>query len=125
MELRTYALFLDYRHNEGFKCDRIDWKVGIWPKGKSCMYFERELVFEQKKYKVAIDVYFYDQQAERNCENSYAFDLFIRTKHPDSLSKEEELAFAEEDSYFQALSVSFYILLGLQSKPYRYRYSRL
>ena len=97
MELRTYALFLDYRHNEGFKCDRIDWKVGIWPKGKSCMYFERELVFEQKKYKVAIDVYFYDQQAERNCENSYAFDLFIRTKHPDSLSKEEELAFAEED----------------------------
>lgn len=97
MELRTYALFLDYRYNDDFKCDRTDWKVGIWPKGRSCTYFEREFVFEQKKYKVAIDVYFYDKQAERKCEDSYAFDLFIRSKHPDALSKEEELAFAEED----------------------------
>lgn len=97
MELRTYSLFLDYCHNNDFKCDYTDWKVGIWPKGRSCMYFEREYTLEQKKYKVAIDVYFFDQQEQRRCEDNYAFDLFVRSKHPDALSEEEGLAFAEED----------------------------
>ena len=97
MELRTYALFLDYSHNDNFKCDCTDWKVGIWPKGRSCMYFERDCTFEQKKYKVAIDVYFFDQQVQRKCEDNYAFDLFIRSQHPDALSEEEWLAFVEED----------------------------
>lgn len=97
MELRTYALFLDYSHNDNFKCDCTNWMVGIWPKGRSCMYFERDCTFEQKKYKVAIDVYFFDQQEQRKCEDNYAFDLFIRSQHPDALSEEEWLAFVEED----------------------------
>lgn len=97
MELRTYALFLDYSHNDNFKCDCTNWMVGIWPKGRSCMYFERDCTFEQKKYKVAIDVYFFDQQVQRKCEDNYAFDLFIRSQHPDALSEEEWLAFVEED----------------------------
>lgn len=97
MELRTYVLYLDYRHNDDFKLDRIGWKVNIWPKGRSCMYFEREFAFKQKKYKIAIDVYFLNHDEQHTCEDSYAFDLFIRSKHPDALSKEEELAFAEED----------------------------
>ena len=61
------------------------------------MYFERDCTFEQKKYKVAIDVYFFDQQEHRKCEDNYAFDLFIRSQHPDALSEEERLAFVEED----------------------------
>lgn len=97
MELRTYALYLDYCNNDDFKCDCTDWKVGIYAKDGSCMYFEHEFVFEQKEYKVAIDVYFYDHQAQRKCEDNYAFDLFIRPNHDDALSKEEELTFAEED----------------------------
>lgn len=97
MELRTYALYLDYCHNNEFKCDRIGWKVCIYPKGKSCMYFDREFVFEQKNFKVAIDVYFYDHQAQRKCEDSYAFDLFIRPEHNEASSQEEEETFAEED----------------------------
>lgn len=97
MELRTYALYLDYCHNDDFKCDRTDWEVGIWPKWKSCMFLERELTFGQKKMRIAIDVYFYDHQEQRTCEDNYAFDLFIRPEHPDALSEEEEQAFAEED----------------------------
>lgn len=97
VELRTYALYLDYCHNDDYKGDRTNWKVGIWPKCKSCMYFERNFAFEQKNLTVAIDVYFYDHQEQRNCEDSYAFDLFIRSKHPEALSEEEKLAFAEED----------------------------
>lgn len=47
--------------------------------------------------RIAIDVYFYDHQEQRTCEDNYAFDLFIRPEHPDALSEEEEQAFAEED----------------------------
>lgn len=97
MELRTYALCLDYLHNNDFKRDCTEWEVGIWPKGKSCMYFERKLSFEQKEMKIAIDVYFLDHQARRTCEDNYAFDLFARSNHPGALSEEEKLAFAEED----------------------------
>ena len=97
MELRTYALYLDYCHNEDFKSDYMNWYVGIWAKGKSCMYFERKFTFEQKEITVAIDVYFYDYEDKRTCEDNYAFDLFIRPTHPDPLSKEEERAFADDD----------------------------
>ncbi len=97
MELRTYALYLDYCHNGSFMCDHTGWNVCIWAKEGTCMYFEREVTFEQKKFKVAIDVYYFDHQGKRKCEDNYAFDLFIRPTHPDAISEEEELAFAEED----------------------------
>lgn len=51
MELRTYALFLDYSHNDNFKCDCTNWMVGIWPKGRSCMYFERDCTLNRRNIK--------------------------------------------------------------------------
>ncbi len=97
MELRTYSLYLDYRHNDDFKAEREGWKIGIWGKWKSCFYFEKEIEAERNKSKAAIDVYFYNQEQRRTNEDNYAFDLFIRSNHPAPLSKEEELKYAEED----------------------------
>ena len=39
----------------------------------------------------SVQRYFFDQQVQRKCEDNYAFDLFIRSQHPDALSEEEWL----------------------------------
>ncbi len=87
-----YGYPIDFYKN-GQSMTRKDYKAGVIDRESN----EREFAFEQKKYKVAIDVYFLNHHEQRTCEDNYAFDLFIRSKHPDALSKEEELAFAEED----------------------------
>lgn len=97
MELRTYALYLDYKHNPAYKEDRRKWKTGIWAKWKSCMYLQRELVLRNEKTTIALDVYFYDDKERRTNENCYSFDLFIRTSHPTPENEEEKASFTNED----------------------------
>lgn len=96
MELRTYSLYLDYKHNEEYRADRNGWNIGIWPKWKSCLYFEcKQKVCDNRI--IAIDVYFYDDNGHRDSENSYAFDLFVRPTHPEGENEEEETEYAEKD----------------------------
>lgn len=96
MELRTLALYLDYKYNEDYKAERNGWNVGIWPKEKSCFYFELDKHVEDNRI-IAIDVYFYDEDGNRNSEQNYAFDLFVRPIHLDGENKEEILDFANKD----------------------------
>lgn len=96
MELRTYSLYLDYKHNEEYRADRNGWNIGIWPKWKSCFYFEcKQKVYDNRT--IAIDVYFYDDNGHRDSENCYAFDLFVRPTHPEGENEEEETEYAEKD----------------------------
>lgn len=97
MELRTYALYLDYLFNDGYKEDRFGWEIGIWPKWKSCMYLEREHVIDDKTIKLVLDVYFYDHNRNRTNENCYSFDLFVRSSHPTPDNDEEKRLISEAD----------------------------
>lgn len=73
MELRTYALYLDYAdssiHKEMIK-DREGWNLGIWPKESTCFVFD--LNFSSIKSKIEIDVFH-----RRTKEDDYAISLFI------------------------------------------------
>lgn len=97
MELRTYSLYLDYSHNAQLRADYKGWEVGIWPKVKTCMYFQREICLREETATIAIDIYFYDSEGKRTNEDCYSLDLFIRTTHPDPDTDEEKLLYAEED----------------------------
>lgn len=95
MELRTMSLYLDYLDEKNLIFDSNDWEIGIWPKWKSCLYFNCKTLPENKK--IAIDVYFYDDNENRSNENCYSFDLFIRPTHPAPINEEEEKNYANED----------------------------
>lgn len=95
MELRTMSLYLDYVDEQNLIFDSNDWEIGIWPKWKSCLYFNCKTLPENQK--IAIDVYFYDDNENRSNENCYSFDLFIRPTHPDPINEEEEKSFAYKD----------------------------
>lgn len=124
MELRTYGLYLDYRYNEEFKIDRSDWKIGIWAKWKSCMYLEREYEVDNNTIKLAIDVYFYDQNKKRTNENCYSFDLFVRSSHPAPENDEEKRLNAEDD-YQTNISVFGNLIPELMNKFVRKEDGRL
>ena len=96
MELRTMALYLDYAYNEDDKNVRTGWNVGIYPRGKSCFYFQLDKHVEDNRI-VAMDVYFYDDGGKRSGETNYAFDLFVRPTHPDGEDEVEKKEFAEQD----------------------------
>ena len=96
MELRTMALYLDYKHNEDDKNECAGWEVGIYPRGKSCCYFQLAKQVECNRT-IAIDVYFYDDNNNRSCEKNYAFDLFLRPIHPDAEDEAEKVKFVEQD----------------------------
>lgn len=71
MELRTYALYLDYLDSSGLIEDRKDWTLGIWERDKTCMFFETDM--PQINRKIAIDVF---HKCTR--ENDYTLNLFLR-----------------------------------------------
>ena len=96
MELRTMSLYLDYVYNEDDKNVCTGWNVGIYPRGKSCFYFQLDKHVEDDRI-VAIDVYFYDDNDNRSCEKNYAFDLFVRPTHPNGENEAERNEFAEQD----------------------------
>lgn len=83
MELRTYCLYLDYKHNSIMRENRKGWKIDKWPEEKSCFFFEREVNYNGEKRKIAIDVYFYNEKRERPNENCYSFDIFLRINEED------------------------------------------
>ena len=89
------SLYLDYLDEKNLIFDSNDWEIGIWPKWKSCLYFNCKTLPENKK--IAIDVYFYDDNENRSNENCYSFDLFIRPTHPAPINEEEEKNYANED----------------------------
>ena len=97
MELRTMSLYLDYKNNKDYIPDWDGWKLDIWPKEKSCFYFERKTLIGDDRRTIAIDVYFYDDNGRRTSEDCYSFDLFIRPLHRNAENEEEKLAFADED----------------------------
>ena len=97
MELRTMSLYLDYKNNKDYIPDRDGWKLYIWPKEKSCFYFERKTLIGDNRRTIAIDVHFYHDNGRRFSEDCYSFDLFIRPLHHDAENEEEKLAFADED----------------------------
>lgn len=74
MELRTYALYLDYLDTSIRKDlvdDRNGWSVGIWPREDTCMYFE--IFVPQLKRNLAIDVFHKCKK-----EDDYALSVFLR-----------------------------------------------
>lgn len=74
MELRTYALYLDYAdgsiHQEMIK-DREGWHLWPWAKEWTCFVFD--LDFNPINSKIEIDVFH-----RRTKEDDYAFTLFIK-----------------------------------------------
>lgn len=74
MELRTYALYLDYAdgsiHQEMIK-DREGWRLWPWAKESTCFVFD--LDFSSIKSKIEIDVFH-----RRMKEDDYAISLFIK-----------------------------------------------
>lgn len=74
MELRTYALYLDYLDTSIRKDlvdDRNGWSVGIWSRENTCMYFE--IFVPQLKRNLAIDVFHKCKK-----EDDYALNVFLR-----------------------------------------------
>lgn len=74
MELRTYALYLDYLDTSVRRDlveDRKGWSVGPYPREDSCMYFE--ILVPQLKRKLAIDVFHKCKK-----EDDYALCVFLR-----------------------------------------------
>lgn len=87
MELRTYALYLDYMHDSELAGHRAGWNMNIYPKDNTCFYFERDIIFKSGiVYKIAIDVFFQGVNGKRDSENCYAVNIFLR---PDEDSEEE------------------------------------
>ena len=82
MDLRTYVLYLDYRHNEDLAAATRGWDMGLYEKGITCFYLERKETENDEKGTIAIDVFFgaYNSgRVKRNSENCYGFSLFRRT----------------------------------------------
>lgn len=59
------------------------------------MYFDFKIPGEENRT-IAIGVYFYDDNGNRNSEDCYAFDLFIRPTHYDAINDEERKLFADK-----------------------------
>ncbi len=98
MELRTYALYLDYLDTSkryDLIEDREDWRLDIWQKDKTCMYFESEI--PQTNRKVAIDVF---HKCTR--ENDYTLNIFLR---PTDEEENNHVSYIENNrAFFEAFS---------------------
>lgn len=94
MELRTYCLYLDYKHQPELQTTykKNGWKIGKYPKEASCFYFDKTITIEGKKITLRIDVYF---SKPRDSENCYAFDM--RVLQYDNEEKRQEL----NESFFK------------------------
>lgn len=94
MELRTYCLYLDYKHQPELQTTykKNGWEIGKYPKEASCFYFDKTITIEGKKITLRIDVYF---SKPRKSENRYAFDM--RVLQYDNEEKRQEL----NESFFK------------------------
>ena len=84
------------------KENRAGWKIGIYPEGKSCFYFERSVKYRDKVRKIAIDIFFYNDKGERVDENCYSLDLFLRPVEDDE-AKATERSKIENEDFFKPL----------------------
>lgn len=80
MNLRTYALYLDYCNRsirEGLVEDRKDWKCFCYEREDSCFYFEK--YFSSIRRTIAIDVLHNGSK-----EDDYSLNLFVRPTNEES-----------------------------------------
>lgn len=99
MELRTMALYLDYKYNVELKSDYKGWSIALWQRENTCLFFQLDKCVCGNRM-IAIDVYFRNvggEKEERNNEDNYVFDLFVRPIHPDGENEMEKQTFADED----------------------------
>ena len=95
MELRTYALYLDYLDTSVRRDlveDRKGWSVGPYPREDSCMFFETNM--PQINRIVAIDVFHRCKQ-----ENDYALSVFLRRTNDEE--NNHILYFENNQSFFK------------------------
>lgn len=104
MELRTYALYLDYKHDSSLVGYRAGWNFNIYPKDNTCFYFERDITLKNGSvYKLAIDVFFQGVNGKRDSENCYAINIFLRPKE-DSDEELRKLVKLLHDAYGQVFT---------------------
>ena len=80
MNLRTYALYLDYCNTsirEGLVEDRKDWKCFCYEREDSCLYFEK--YFSSIRRTIVIDVLHNGSK-----EDDYSLNLFVRPTNEES-----------------------------------------
>lgn len=115
MELRTYALYLDYLDTSIRKDlvdDRNGWSVGIWPREDTCMYFE--IFVPQLKRNLAIDVFHKCKK-----EDDYALNAFLRPTNEEE--NDQNLYIENNYTFFKPfLDVNINIPIHQEEKSGRY-----
>lgn len=115
MELRTYALYLDYLDTSIRKDlvdDRNGWSVGIWPREDTCMYFE--IFVPQLKRNLAIDVFHKCKK-----EDDYALSVFLRPTNEEE--NDQNLYIENNYTFFKPfLDVNINIPIHQEEKSGRY-----
>ena len=115
MELRTYALYLDYLDTSIRKDlvdDRNGWSVGIWPREDTCMYFE--IFVPQLKRNLAIDVFHKCKK-----EDDYALSVFLRPTNEEE--NDQNLYIENNYTFFKPfLDVNINIPIHQEKKSGRY-----
>lgn len=87
MELRTYGLYLDYIHIEALKAqyEPYNWQIWCWQKGDTCFNLQRKLKLNDGySHTLAIDVFFKGVDGNRDSENCYGLNVFVRTNEDDN-----------------------------------------
>lgn len=115
MELRTYALYLDYLDTSIRKDlvdDRKGWSVGIWSREDTCMFFE--IFVPQLKRNLAIDVFHKCKK-----EDDYALSVFLRPTNEEE--NDQNLYIENNYTFFKPfLDVNINIPIHQEEKSGRY-----
>lgn len=124
MNLRTYALYLDYCDTSIRKDlveDRKDWKCFCYEREDSCLYFEKH--FSSIRRTIAIDVLHNGSK-----EDDYSLNLFVRPTDEESAKDPSALQATNEQYLSDIISKIQDIQVRISKKSGRYktveRYSR-
>ena len=124
MNLRTYALYLDYRDTSIRKDlveDRKDWKCFCYEREDSCLYFEKH--FSSIRRTIAIDVLHNGSK-----EDDYSLNLFVRPTDEESAKDPSALQTTNEQYLSSIISKIQDIQVRISKESGRYktveRYSR-
>jgi hypothetical protein len=110
MELRTYALYLDYKYSIEMESKYEGWEGPLlWERDNTCFFFEHDSRFsDDKVYRVAIDVKFIGVDGKRNSENCYCVNAFLRPEDYDDTSElqyNQELIGSTYEGLFNELNM--------------------
>ena len=111
MNLRTYALYLDYCNTsirEGLVEDRKDWKCFCYEREDSCLYFEK--YFSSIRRTIAIDVLHNGSK-----EDDYSLKLFVRPTNEESV-----MGF----SVLQAINMQYLSDIDSKTKDIQFKISK-